>query len=271
MSVTNRTTSRLAAAVLAVGVGLLASGCAQQATPPAAAAAPAAAQPALQPQAMAVLQAACDRLAAAPTMSFTALSTYQKNARNGQPLFYSKLNQVTVRRPDGLRVITPGDGIADDFFFDGKTMMAFVPSLDLVAIEQAPPTIDALLELIWQKAAIYYPFADVISSQPCVALTRDLTSAFYIGRSVVIGGTTTDMIAIAGPSIQAQFWIGTQDSLPRMIKVVYPNEASRSLYQTEYSNWRLGTPVPTGHFTSARAAKARPMPFQPPGPAAEPK
>ena len=217
---------------------------------------------------MAVLQAACDRLSAAQTMSFTALNTYQKAARDGQPLFYSKLHHVTARRPDGLRVITPGDGPADEFYFDGKTMMIFVPGADLVAIEEAPPTIDALVEMIWQKAAMYFAFADVINSKPCDAILRKATSVFYIGQSVVIGGTTTDMVAVSGPNIQAQFWIGAKDSLPRMIKVVYPNEPGRPLYQSEYSNWRLGVPVTAGHFTSAKAVKAKRMRLEAPGPAA---
>jgi len=263
-------TPRRTAAALAMGLSLMAAGCAQQPAAPAAATPAPAARPELEPRAMAILQASCDRLAAARTMSFTALNTYQKAAANGQPLFYTKLNHVTLRRPDGLRVITPGDGPADAFYFDGRTMMAYVPAADLVAIEEAPPNVDALLEMIWQKAAIYFPFADVIASKPCEALTRKLTSAFYIGQSVVVAGTVTDMIAVAGPHIQAQMWIGAKDQLPRMIKVVYPNEAGRALYQTEYSNWRLGIPVSADHFTSARAAKAKRMKMEPPGPAAAP-
>ena len=44
-------------------------------------------------------------------MSFTALNTYGKVARDGQPLYYTMLNQVTLQRPDKLRVIPPGDGV----------------------------------------------------------------------------------------------------------------------------------------------------------------
>jgi len=267
-----RKMTRPAARDLLAGMLVLAlaglSACAP-ATPPAAPAAPAPAASAIEPNAIAVLEAACARLTGAQTLSFTATSTYQKSARNGQPLFYSKLSQVSVQRPDRLRVITPGDGAGDEFYFDGKTMMAYVPSADLVAIDAAPPSIDDLVEKLWQSSATYYPFADVITTDPCMAIKKNLTSAFYVGRSIVVGGTATDMIALAGPNIQAEMWIGAQDRLPRMIKVVYPNEAGRALYQTEYSNWRLNVTHPAGHFTSARAANARRMPFQPPGPPAE--
>ena len=88
----------------------------------------------IEPKATAVLKAACDTLSAAKAMSFTAVSTYERAARNGQPLFFATQNQVTMQRPDKLRVITPGDGTPDEFYYDGKTIMAYVPSEDLVAV-----------------------------------------------------------------------------------------------------------------------------------------
>src|SRR5271165_5148205 len=110
-----------------------------------AAPAPAAPVPVMEPKAIEVLKAASDKLAAANTLEFTAVSTYERAARNGQPLYYSLVHQVTVQRPDKMRVITPGDGTPDEFYYDGKTMMAYVPSSDLVAVADAPPTIDKLI------------------------------------------------------------------------------------------------------------------------------
>lgn len=46
-------------------------------------------------------------------------------------------------------------------------MMAYVPSEDLVSVTEAPPTIDEMVNTAWEKAAIYFPFADVIASKPC--------------------------------------------------------------------------------------------------------
>jgi hypothetical protein len=80
-------------------------------------AAPANAAPQIEPKAIEILNAACHALAAAKTMSFTAVSTYEKAARNGQPLYYATLNEVTLQRPDKLRVITAGDGAPLEPFF----------------------------------------------------------------------------------------------------------------------------------------------------------
>lgn len=232
------------------------------AAPPVAASTP----PPIEPKAVAILKAACDKLAGAKAMSFAAVNTYEKAARNGQPLFYATRNQVTLQRPNKLRVITPGDGTPDEFYYDGKAMMAYVPSEDLVAVADAPSTIDQMLDAAWEKAAIYFPFADMIVSKPCAVFEEHgLNSAFYVGQSKVIAGTTTDMVAVAGDNVQAELWIGAVDHLPRLVRVVYPHEPAHALYQTEYSGWHLNDGIEPGAFKSARAAKGKPMAFAPPG------
>lgn len=220
----------------------------------------------IEPKAIDVLKSACGTLQAAKAMSFTTVNTYEKAARNGQPLYYSVLNQVTMQRPDKLRVNTPGDGVADEFYYDGKTMMVYVPSADMVAMADAPPTIDAMIDTAWETAAIYFPFADVILSKPCDVFEKEgMNSAFYVGQSHVVGGTTTDMIAVAAENIQAELWIGANDHLPRMVRVVYPHEPAHALYQTEYSDWHVMDSADAGSFTSDKAAHGARIPFHPPG------
>jgi hypothetical protein len=97
-----------------------------------------------------------------------------------------------MQRPDKLRVITSGDGPVSEFYYDGKIMMAYAPAEDLVAIADAPPT-DETMEVAYYVAAIYLPFDDVIVSDPYKDIAQNLRLAFYVGRSNVIGGTTTDI------------------------------------------------------------------------------
>jgi hypothetical protein len=245
---------------------LLAQAHAQQA-PPASATTPPVTQaerPNIEPKAMAILHASCDTLSAAQTMSFTAVDTYERVTRNGQPLYYTTESRVTLQRPDKLRVIKIGDGVPDEFYYNGKSMMAYVPSANLVAVSDAPPTIDAMLDAAWDVAGIYFPFSDVMVSHPCAVLDKNITSAFYVGQSVVVGGTTTDMVAIAGDGLQAELWIGAKDHLPRMIRVTYPNEPAHAHYQTDYSDWHLGESLDATAFKSDKAASGARIAFQPP-------
>jgi hypothetical protein len=215
-------------------------------------------------KAIEVLKAAGARLAAAKTMSFTAINTYEVPAANGQPLYYTTVSHVTLERPDKLRVITPGDGVPDEFYYDGKTMTAYVPSVDLKAVAPAPPTIEAMLEAAWEKGGIYFPFDDVIAVDPYAALSKQVTSAFYVGQSRVIGGTVTDMVGLANDKVQGELWLGAEDKLPRMVRVVYGDPPGQPHYETVFTDWKLNIDVPPGTFTAADASKAKLMPFAPP-------
>src|SRR5262249_37969029 len=125
-----------------------------------------AAQLALEPKAIDILKAASSRLAAARSMRFTAVVSYENPSLIGPPLVYTTKSDVVVQRPDRLRVITSGDGPASEFYYDGKTMMAFAPAENLVAVADAPPTIDGALKAAYDSAAIYFPFSDLIVADP---------------------------------------------------------------------------------------------------------
>src|SRR6059036_2049968 len=239
----------LGALLLALGVLLAAPGKAQpqpapRASKPAKPSSKAAAhpvEPVLEPKAIDLLKASSSRLAAAHSMTFATVISYESPSRLGPPLIYTTRSEVTLQRPDKLRVITPGDGPASEFYYDGKTMTAFAPGENLIAVAPAPATIAESLEL-----------------------------AFYIGQSRVVGGTTTDMVAYAAHGVFAQIWIGAQDKLPRRARAVYRNDPLRLRHQVDFSSWQLGVAVPAGAFTSARAVKAKPILFAHPDPAPMP-
>ena len=258
------------ALLLAAGVALAAGANAQQPTPPAKAAKPAAkaapkpAPPELEPKAIDILKAMSAKLAGAKAMSFTATVTYESPSRLGPPLAYTTLSEVLMQRPDRLRVITPGDGPASEFYYDGKTMMAFAPAANLVAVAPAPPTIDATLKVAFNSAAIYFPFSDVIAADPYQGIADGLKVAFYIGQSNVVGGTTTDMVAFVNDSVLVQIWIGAEDKLPRKLRAIYREDPQHLRHQMELSNWKLDPVVAADAFTSAKAAAATKIAFAAP-------
>src|SRR5438034_9646453 len=187
----------------------------KKARPAAAEASPAPeATPSLEPKAVDILKAASSRLAAARTMKFTAVHFYESPSRHGHPLAFTTKSEVTLQRPDKLRVIMSADGPASEFYYDGKKMMAYAPAENLVAVADAPPTIDAALEEAYHSAAIYLPFADWIVADPYKEMSEGMNLAYYIGQSKVVGGTTTDMVAYIDHGVFIQAWIGAEDKLP---------------------------------------------------------
>jgi hypothetical protein len=256
------------ALLLAVGMLFAAGSAGQASAQPVPKASKAAKKPAapvaqigLEPRAIDILKAASARLAAAKTMSFTAIVSYESPSRFGPPLIYSTKSEVTMRRPDKLKVITLGDGPPSEFYYDGKTMMAFAPTENLVAVADAPPTIDAALQAAYDSAAIYFPFDDVIVADPYKDLANGMKVAFYIGQSIVVDGVTTDMVAVITGDVFMQAWIGTEDKLPRRIYAVYLNDRARLRHVLALSNWKLDGEIPAEAFASSKAAGAQHMAF----------
>lgn len=215
----------------------------------------------LEPRAIDILKAASARLAAAKSMTFTAVISYESPSRLGPPLVYATKSEVTLQRPNKLKVITLGDGPPSEFYYDGKSMTAFAPTENLVAVADAPPTVDAALEAAYDSAAIYFPFTDVIVTDPYKDIADGLKVAFYIGQSGVVGGTTTDMVAYVTGDVFVQIWVGAEDKLPRRVYAVYLNDRARLRHVLELSNWQLDVAVPADAFASAKAAGAVHMAF----------
>ncbi len=267
----------VAVAALACAVASALAGAAttkHPAQPPAAVPAAAPYEPGLQPKAIELLKAACAKLAAAPSMSFTAVVSEENPSLLGPPLIYTTKSEVSMRRPDRLSVITLGDGPRSEFYYDGKLMMAYAPAENLLAVADAPPTIDQTLAVAYDSAAVYFPFTDLVVSDPYKDISSDLTTAFYIGQSHIVGGTTTDMVAIASKDVFAQIWIGADDKLPRRMYAVYFNDRARLRHVVEFSNWDLGKVVEEKGFHPANADKAVRIAFRrpdaPPAPAKAP-
>src|SRR6266567_2532851 len=229
------------------------------------------ATPSLEPKALDILKAASSRLAAARTVKFTAVDFYESSSRHGHPLAVTTKSEVTLQRPDKLRVITSADGPASEFYYDGKKMMAYAPAENLVAVAEAPPTIDAALEAAYHSAAIYFTFTDLIVADPYKDMAEGLTLAYYIGQSRVVGQTTTDMLAYVDKGVFVQIWIGAEDKLPRLLHAIYLDDPERLRHNLILSDWQLDAAIPADTFGSSKAASANPMPFAHPHPESSPE
>jgi len=221
-------------------------------------------QTGVEARAVDILKAASTRLAAAKSMSFTAVVSYENPSRLGPPLVYSTKSEILMQRPDRLRVITLGDGPRSEFYYDGRTMTAFDPAENLIAVADAPPTLDAALQKAYDIGAIYFPFTDVIVADPYRDIADGLKVAFYIGQSSVVGNTTTDMVAYITGDVFVQVWIGTVDKLPRRIYAVYLNDPARLRHVLALSDWVLDPPIPADTFTPANIAGAAQIAFERP-------
>jgi hypothetical protein len=219
-------------------------------------------KPDLEPQAVELLKAVSGRLSGAHTLSFTAVQMFESPSRQGPPLAYAKKTDVTLQRPDRMRVIISGDGPASEFYYNGKTVTAFAPSENLLAVSDAPPTIDAMLEAVYHSAGVFFTFTDLVVADPYKDMSEGLTLAYHVGQSRVVAGTTTDMVAYIDSGVFIQLWIGSEDKLPRMVRAIFLDDPEHLRSEVEFSNWQLDAAVPPDAFAPPNAAAtAKHIPF----------
>lgn len=201
------------------------------------------AKPAVDPAALAIIEATSNKLAAAKSIAFTARGAFDVSAASGQPLLYFTRSEVLLVRPNKLRVIVPGDGPPSEFYYDGKTIAVFQPYTDLVATTDAPGTLDEALEAIYKKAGLYFPFVDFIVADPYKTLTEGLKTAFVIGTSDLVGGTKTNIVSLSDKDTHLQIWIGVDDKLPRLIWATSVHDPKAPRHMVEFSDWKLAGEV----------------------------
>jgi hypothetical protein len=271
----SRAAAALACLVLATSAGAQSTAPAAKPAKPAAKAAQARVPLLVEQRAIDLIKAASARLAAAKTMSFTAIVDIEYPSKLGPPLAYPVRYDVAMARPDKLRVLQSGAGPANEFYYDGKMMMAYVPEANLVAVADAPPTIEAALKAASDKAAIYYPFMDLLLPDPYAVMTNKVLHAFYIGPSGAVGGVPTEAVAWATNDVFIQMWVGTEDKLPRRIRAMFAADPLKLRHDMQLSNWQLDVTHAADTFASAKAQGAPRIPFAkpvaPPPPPAKPK
>ena len=111
------------------------------------------------------------------------------------------------------------------------------------------------------------PFIDLLATDPFAVLTRDLTSAIWVGQSKV-GGVVTDHLAFTSKDVDWEVWIGSKDQLPRLMVVSYRVPGRQPTFTVELSDWKLNGAVPASTFTAAIPKGAARVEFKLQGPAA---
>jgi hypothetical protein len=221
----------------------------------------------LEPKAIEILKAASARLSEARTLSFTAVIADEAPSLLGPPLLYASRADVSLQRPDRLRVVSSGAGPRSEVLVNGTELSAWAPAEGLLARAKVPPTIEGALEAAHGLAHIYFPFTDIVVADPYGDLAPELCLAFYIGRTQAVGGVETDMIAYATDEVFIQAWIGVEDRLPRRFRAIYLMDGGNLRHEMELSEWRVDPKLPASTFTlPAAALKAKPIPFERPTP-----
>lgn len=234
---------------------------AQDATRPAAIAAPV-----KDERALSLLKGMSETLAGARTLSFKVRGIVPTPAPNGQFVSLFASSRVVLQRPDKLFVEARGDLFPSDSFYDGKTVTVIGADRKFYSQRDAAGgAIEALMQGVEPGSDATAPFFDLLVADPYAFLTKDFTSAFWVGQSTV-GGVKTEHLAFTAPGLDWEVWIGAADKLPRLMVIAYRTGERQPTFTVEFSEWKLNAPVPAKTFAAVIPPGAAKLEFKQMGP-----
>ncbi|MDM0084930.1 DUF2092 domain-containing protein [Variovorax sp. J31P179] len=227
----------------------------------------AAAAPVKDDRALALLKRMSDTLAGARTLSFKVRGIVPTPAPNGQYVSLIASSRVVMQRPDKLFVEARGDLFPSDSYYDGKTVTVIGADRRFYSQREANGgAIETLMQAVQPGSDATAPFFDLLVADPYAFLTKDFTSAFWVGQSTV-GGVLTEHLAFTAPGLDWEIWIGSADKLPRLMVVSYRTGERQPTFTVELSDWKLNAPVPPRTFSAAIPPGATKLEFKQMGPA----
>jgi hypothetical protein len=240
--------------------------------PAAGAAAPAVEEPAVDPQALAILKRAVDLLAGAEQFCVTAEIWEDVALENGTTIQTSKTAEIKLRRPDRLQVDVRTTQPKRSFFYDGKTLSVVDRQKNYYGSTPVPPTLDETLKKASETYGINFPLEDLLLSRPFGDGAALATAGDNLGPQMVLG-TLCHHLSFRSENADWQVWIqdGPQAVIRKAVLVSNSGEDAASVTFL-FNHWDLATKLPDFLFTfepTASDTKVEILP-EPAQPAAEP-
>jgi len=201
------------------------------------------------PAALAELKRATDFLVALPNFRIKASVAYDVIQEDGRRLQFEKQGDIFLQRPNRLFVeVRLDDGRHRQLWYDGKTLSLAERSKKIHTQVDAPPTIDATLDMLEDLFKDPMPLADLLYSDlnPLAELAFE---ADVVGDSLV-NGQPCQHLAFRGETVDWQIWV-EQGATPfiRKLAISYREEPGTPQYVAALELWETPKSFSNDLFT----------------------
>ena len=197
--------------------------------------APAAAQDAREPAALAALDRMGAALRAQQGLNVHSEVTAEDVLTSGQKLQYGGTVDIVARRPDRIRMTQKMGTSERVLYFDGKNLTVASPGLGYYATAQSPGTIKDMLTIAEDRYGLEVPLADLFAWGTDPAMAAKLTSAMSAGEET-IGGQMCEHYAMRQQGLDWQVWIRKGDNaLPCKLVLTKTSDPSMPQFSAVYS------------------------------------
>ncbi|MGB5198976.1 MAG: DUF2092 domain-containing protein [Sedimenticolaceae bacterium] len=196
-----------------------------------------------------ILKSMSDYMAAQKALSFDYDATLEVVTKDEQKLALASSGNVTLNRPDKIRVTRSG-GFADvEMSFDGKTLTLLGNNLNAYAQVEVPGTVDHLVDELRVKHNRPLPAADLLLSNSYDELMLDVVDVKDLG-SGVIGGAECDYLAFRTKEVDWQIWIAQGERpYPCRYAITSTFMTGGPQYTIQTRNWKTGNDVAATDFS----------------------
>jgi hypothetical protein len=215
----------------------------------------------IDPLALKVLKAVTDPIRDAKAFSFRTRGIREYLGSNGQIITYFTTSEVTVGRPDKLRVDFKGRKQPVQLYYDGGHAVLYAPGPKLYAvIPTRAKTLDGVLQEL-EKRDVYLPAKNLLASDPYQTLLPDIKTGYVIGQ-VEMYGKQVHQLAFTEKDAEYQLWVtGAPDPRIQGLQVVNMALGHEPRAFIEFSDWNLNPQIQADTFTFNKPADAKQIDF----------
>ena len=195
-----------------------------------------------------IFQSMSDYLVAQKSISFSYDATLEIVTDELQKLGFASSGQVTLNRPDKLRMSRTGGMVDMEFAYDGKSLAIMGKNLNVFTKIAVSGSVDDLLDTLRFDYDVEAPAADLLSDNPNEIMMSNVTDVKDLG-SGIIGGKECDHLAFRTRSTDWQIWIAHGDTpYPCRFTITSKLVAQAPSYTIEVREWKTGDSVMSDDF-----------------------
>jgi hypothetical protein len=219
----------------------------------------------VSPEAAVILREMSRHMSESKSATYRLTDTIDDVEDDGRKIQYSHFREMTVVRPDKLKVEVKGDVTNRILWKDGKTITVLDTEERVYAQLPDPGTINDAVDLLQDKYGLSIPAADFLSDDVYATLTEGCSSVEYLGMSHV-GEDLCHHFAFRRDVIDYQLWASTGDKVkPRKLVITYKKLPGAPQYTLVLLSAEMAPGISDDVFAAKVPQEAMKIEFQPSG------
>jgi hypothetical protein len=202
-----------------------------------------------QAQASAILMRMAEFLGGAQRFSVSVRGGYDAVQKSGQKIEFGEMRQVTLNRPDRLRVEGErSDGAKMLTVFTGKEIVLIDAAANVYATEPQTGGLDETIVHFVRDLGMRLPLALLLVSRLPTELKDRVRSVDYVEKTT-IRGTASHHLAARGDTVDFQVWVADGDQpLPQRVVITYKKVKGEPQFRADLSEWNLAPAITDSTF-----------------------